>query len=441
MKRKLLITAVLALFVIGAKAQKYGATPEDSLECIKNISLYQDYYKQKAYDDALVFWRNIYSICPKCSKSIYQKGAKMYEMKIKENKENPDVREGLVDTLLMIMDSRIEHFGERGKVLSKKAIYMIKYRKNEPDKAYAVFEEAFELQGNKMSASSLVYMYKTRYAMYRKKMCTKADVISLYPTLKAVVDYNVANGSDKSKEKYRKSGDNLLEFFKRVAECPDLVEAFKPRFDANKDDTKMMNDILTLLNAKECEDTDFYIEVARRLQELEPSPRAAYSIANWYAGKGECSNAIDYYLEAFALADSMPEADKAPFKVKSGLSSARCYLATKQFAKVKLMAKRVLAIDPDNGDAYMLIGDAYLYGGSACGDNDCAKKAGYWAAVDKYQVARAKDPSLAEKVNPKIGKAKAQYPKKEDCFFYGINEGADFKIGCWINETVKVRFN
>ena len=44
-------------------------------------------------------------------------------------------------------------------------------------------------------------------------------------------------------------------------------------------------------------------------------------------------------------------------------------------------------------------------------------------------------------IGKKIANAKSRFPSKEDCFFYGINEGDSYTIGGWINETTSARFN
>ncbi len=441
--KKLMLAIVMMASLTAAKAQKFGATPEDSLECIKNLSLYQDYYKQKQFDESLKYWKNVFQICPTCSKSIYVKGAKLYGKTIKANKANKELKDKLVDTLMLVYDARIENFGERGFVLGRKAADLAKYRPSAVAEAYSMFEESLELQGNNMEAGALVYMYQTRYKMFKKGLCTKDDVINLYPKLKAIADYNVKNGKkEKTKLNYEKSGNNLLEFFKQVAECEDLVKAFQPRFEKDPENIEQLKEILSLLNTKECEDSDFYITVAKKLQEKEPSALAAWSIANWYVKKSDCSNAIKYYDEAYKLADEMEdEAERGPFKVKAALRAGLCHLSSAQYASAKSKALKALAIDPNSGAAYMMIGDAYLGGASSWGENDCEKRGGYWAAVDKYQVAATKDSELRQSANNKIAKAKSRYPVKKDCFFYNIQEGSTMKIGGWINETVTVRFN
>lgn len=441
MKEKVLLVVMVLSLNVGL-AQKWGATPEDSVNCLKNLSLYQQYYKQKAYDDALTFWRKCVEICPKSSEALYTRGVKLYEYQIKKNKANKELKEKLIDTLFMVYDWRIEHFGKRAYVLGRKGSDMMQYRKSDSKAAYETFEESFKGLGNDMEAGAIVFMYMARYEMYKKEESTKSELIQLYPRLKAVADFNIKNAKDeKERKKYQTSADNLLQFFKEVAECQDLVEAYKPVYDQNKDNPEMLAEILGLLDTKDCSDQDFYIEVAKRLQEIKPSPRSAYSIANWYAAKGNCGSALEFYIEAFETADNMTEEDKAPFKVNAGIATAKCYLVTNQYSRAKIYANKVLGVDPNNGTAYMIIGDAYMYGATECGDNPCAKKAAYWVAVDKYYVAKGKDPSLGEKINPKIARAKGLFPTKEDCFFYGITEGSDFKVDCWVGETTKVRFN
>ena len=43
---------MLTALAVSANAQKTGKTPEDSVKCIENLSLYQESYKMKNYADA-----------------------------------------------------------------------------------------------------------------------------------------------------------------------------------------------------------------------------------------------------------------------------------------------------------------------------------------------------------------------------------------------------
>ena len=62
-KISLILFAVIAM-VAGGNAFAQGKYGADSAECIKYLSYYQEYYKQKNYDDALRNWRKAYKLCP-----------------------------------------------------------------------------------------------------------------------------------------------------------------------------------------------------------------------------------------------------------------------------------------------------------------------------------------------------------------------------------------
>ena len=47
MKKILAIVVALAMGGSALHAQKYGKTPEDSIKCLQNLSVYQEFYKQK----------------------------------------------------------------------------------------------------------------------------------------------------------------------------------------------------------------------------------------------------------------------------------------------------------------------------------------------------------------------------------------------------------
>ncbi|MFN9326373.1 MAG: hypothetical protein ACK6A5_13410, partial [Flavobacteriales bacterium] len=72
LKHTLTIT-VAALAIGAAQAQsKYGATKEDSVTCVQNLSMYQEFMKQGAYTDAYNPWKEVVRVCPTSSKGVYQ---------------------------------------------------------------------------------------------------------------------------------------------------------------------------------------------------------------------------------------------------------------------------------------------------------------------------------------------------------------------------------
>ena len=54
------LIACAALFVGSADVFAQGKWGADSAECVKYMSYYKEYYKQKAYDSAIPNWRKAY---------------------------------------------------------------------------------------------------------------------------------------------------------------------------------------------------------------------------------------------------------------------------------------------------------------------------------------------------------------------------------------------
>ena len=76
--------AVMALFASSTvSAQgKYGA---DSVECIKYLSYYTEYYKQKNYASAMPNWRQAYKYCPPSSRyNLLSNGTTLIKDQIKK---------------------------------------------------------------------------------------------------------------------------------------------------------------------------------------------------------------------------------------------------------------------------------------------------------------------------------------------------------------------
>ena len=87
---KYILTCALLVSVLsaGAQAKKYDYGV-DSVNCVKNLSLFNEFIKQKAYAESLEPWRRCIEICPKSRKGLYTNGAKMFK--------------GLISTLLKLL--------------------------------------------------------------------------------------------------------------------------------------------------------------------------------------------------------------------------------------------------------------------------------------------------------------------------------------------------
>ena len=88
---KRLIIAILAIATLSASSVfaqgKYGA---DSAECIKYLSYYKEYFKQKNYDSATPNWREAFRICPPtANQTMLVDGTALMRKLISKNSKNP----------------------------------------------------------------------------------------------------------------------------------------------------------------------------------------------------------------------------------------------------------------------------------------------------------------------------------------------------------------
>ena len=137
--KKLTVIALTAFMLMGsfvAKAQgKFGA---DSAECIKYLSYYSEYYKQKNYDEALPNWRQAYKLCPpQASQNLFINGATLMKRVISANAKNPEAQKAAVDTLLAMYDTRAKFYPKNKETaLNNKGVDLNNYVKNDPQRIY-----------------------------------------------------------------------------------------------------------------------------------------------------------------------------------------------------------------------------------------------------------------------------------------------------------------
>jgi tetratricopeptide (TPR) repeat protein len=431
MKKYLLLTALSFAVITSSIAQtgsKYGT---DSVTCITNISLFNEYFKQNNYVDALEPWRWVFTNCPASTKRTYLNGATMFEKLIADEKD-PAVKSKYLDSLLAIYDQRIKYFGEEGLVLGKKAIAIYDYAPERKEEINALFKKSVEIEGPKSGPAVLYKYFQVNTELFAEKKITKEDVIDVYDQVSEQIDANL-DGPDSAN--YDKSRMNVETFFGPFATCEDLVEIYTPRLKATPDNVVLLRKIVNLFSKKGCNDAAIYMQAAENLHKTEPTAKASLSLARMYAAKGQSAKASSYYSEAAEL-----ESDNNK-KANIVLETADFNLRTlKNYSQARTLALRAASLRPGWGRPYIMIGDIYASSSSGCPDEFSGASV-FWAAIDKYQKAKSVDPSLADEANRKIGTYTKYFPKKDDVFFNNLKVGDSYTVKCWINETTTIRVN
>ncbi|NJO91984.1 MAG: hypothetical protein HC831_25695 [Chloroflexia bacterium] len=369
---------------------------------------------------------------------IYSKGADVIEFKFEQSKD-----EKWIDTLMLLYDQRIKFkfFGDKneypeGYIRGRQAVDLLKYKKDDVEKAYSLFNKSVDLQGvNSEDAVLLSFMQATQ-GMFVKGKIDAAEVVDTYTKLIKVLEDKLKISEDKPLTEKAIAGVTQIFMSGDASTCEQLLPAFQKRFNKNKDDVDQLEKIARMLSMKDCTDSDLFGDVAVQIDKLRPSSLSKYALAMRFARNQEWDKATDYMNEANNLetVDSL---------------KARNYYKLAQFSnemgkksEARTQALKAASLKSDFGAPYILI--ATMYASSGCSQLTSPEgelhNVGYWAAIDKLAKAKSVDPSVADAANKLINSYSGRLPNAENGFMIGVTKGRTVTVGCWINETTTARF-
>jgi len=442
---KTLAFAIVLLMGVTAQAQPKYDYGKDSVSCVQNLSLFNEFVKQKAYKDAYQPYQTLVNICPASRKGVYLNGIKMFRSLVKE--ETDEARKAvLLDSLMILFDLRIANFGQEGYVLGRKGVEMFKYMDN-VCAAKDVLKRSIEVSGDKAEAAIISTYYQTLYKCYREGNVDLETMFTEYLSLSDIINVNIERFDESDdedddedatgghKEKYVKAKNNLDEFFIQFADCKDIVEVFSARIKAAPDDIELKKKALRIMNRKDCTESEMFLPIAKAVHASDPSAESAYAIGQKEARNKNYSQAAKYYDEASDLCGEC--AEKVNYLIKTGYFS----LATGNVGKARSVSNEILQREPSNGNGYILRADAIFQGAAGCDDGKLGKAGIYFLAYDVFARAKNVDDSrkVQEIADKKLAACRAQFPTKEDAFFHGLKEGSPFTTCTGEATTVKIR--
>ncbi len=411
-----------------ARAQsKWG---RDSAKAVVEYSLYLEFVKQKDYPMAYQHWQWLFENAPRINEGLYIRGIKILKALIKSEKD-PARKERLIDSLMRVHDQRIRYFDKRAENTAKKAIDWLKYRPKAYDSTYVWLKEALQAKPNLYAAP--YYYIVTAVKRTKAGKGTKEELLADYQLATTVVDHYLASDT-KKKEKWQSSLDKINKLMAPYLDCDAIVQSFGKPLQEKRADTVFVKKLIRLLEAKKCQQP-LYATALEAYLKQRPDAKILRKLSQYYLRKKQPDRALEVF-KRYGSQLSSP-ADRATVE----LSMANVYLQKGQYATAKTHAMKAIRLKPDYGLAYIVLGDIYVAGRSACAGNDFEKQAVYWVAVDKYILAKQKDPSVAAQANKRIATYSKHFPTKEEIFFQlgasGI--GQSYTVKCWINETTTVR--
>ena len=429
MKRFILMISVAVLALAGSSTlSAQGKFGPDSAECIKYLSYYTEYFKQKNYDSALPNWRQAYKLCPPTSRyTLLQNGTTLIKRLIQQNAKNPAYRAALVDSLMTIYDQRVQYWPKYATTsLNNKASDIYNYMKKEPMKMYEGLTEIISINKEATTPNVFLFQLNTAIDLYKDGILEPESVINAYET---AVNYLAAAQpkNDTEKAAIEKTVGDVENLFisSQVASCDNLIELFGPRYEADPQNLDLAKNIVRMMSTAEgCTDNELFLNAVTTMYNLEPSHNSAYFLYKLYSSRSDVDNAVKYMEEAIAAEESDSETDASySFEL-----AAFCYKNGKNSMAIECANKAIELSDTFDGKAYMLMGT--IWGGIVCPGNEIEQRAKYWVAVDYMTKAKNADATLAEDANNYIRQYSAYYPQTAEAFMYDVTDGQSYTVSC-----------
>lgn len=435
-----MIIPLLSMLFSKAQAQgKFGATEQDSIECIKNLNFYQEEYRKKDYKAAYAPWREALRLCPKSSQNLYIRGSNIMREQIRTIND-PAKKKQAVDSLLMLYDKQMEYFKvSKAEILYRKADVIEEYypqNHKEVFDAYLAAINADKANGQLISAAKAMIEAKV---MYENNQIDAEKFADIYTTLSEIADQRIKTKINDSialndAQSAKAAIENAF-ISTDAATCENLIRLFTPRFEANPNDLTTVGSIIYILTSRECTQNDLFYRAAEAYYKLDPSPKSANTLAIMFHAKGELDKAIPYYKDAIDGQTDMIE------KSNYQIALASIYLQQGQSGQASTLARQAMTSNPKNGRAYIILAANYA-NIKNCGSDPVSQRSVFWVAYDLLQKAKQveSNPKILEEINKQMNLYRQHFPSYDDCFDLDILDGQTYTVSCGgINERTIVR--
>ena len=450
MKKMLTALFALSLGATAAFAQKgvedgsrFGHG-QDSLNCLKNISVYTEYVKTNNFKDAYPSWKAVFDEAPWAQVATYTNGAKILRALIAAEKDGAKQKE-YFELLMKVHDQRIQYLDKlntlsktkasKGDIMGTKAHDYFSMGGQDNNAAYAMFAEAVAAEKQNLPYYVLMEFVDASARKVKAEEAHKEQFVQDYIAAAGYASEALeAAKKESAKKNYQMAKENIDAHFinSGVATCDNLQAIYAPKIEANKTNLDYLKQVMKVMKMLGCTEAEAYFAASELAHAIEPTAETAIGCGYMYYKKGDFDKCISYFDNAIELEqDPIKKADY-------NYSAAAVCFSNKQLSKAKQYARKSIELNGENGKPYLLI--AQMYASSPNWSDEAAlNKCVFFAVIDKLQKAKSVDPSCAEEADKLIRTYAGYTPKDEDLFFIGLKKGDAVTIGGWIGETTTIR--
>jgi hypothetical protein len=466
------------------KELEAGSAEKETAE--SNYQIYKDHLREKNYEAAMVAWEKLMGIAPAADGkriSPFWDGIKL--LKEANKKETDETKIAANNARIVVLHEQCIECLQTKKVVvrgaktdetlrakiadqkARQAEDMFKTVKSPAADIYAVAKEAVEMGGKEITYKALHPYAASAVELYQAKEISADDARNVHDLLNEIADDNTIKQEElavqylaKKKAKKEKRARQISKLytkykirmnkeFKKVEseifDCEYFKGIYMSDYEEGKDDVTIVQTVYSRLKKRKCADEDpFIMELKEQYKVLAAAANTMVQdsfnannpavVAKRRYDAGDYTIAIEKWEEAITTETDPNKQATYLFRIASTQGRK-----LKQYAKARTTARKAAKMRPNWGRPFMLIGDLYASSARRCGD-DWNQRMAILAAIDKYGYAKSIDPDVADEASKRIGKYNQSRPEKADGFSRGINAGSSQTVGCWIGESVKVRF-
>ena len=468
---KFLILALLTMAgTLGLQAQCETWNDSPQKEDAENAHVvYRQFIKAKDFAGAMEQWQIAYDIAPAADgrrDSHYKDGISIYRDML--NNETDAAKQEEYKAKIMdlyakgaecIANGAITYKGcstdecrqqKLGNWKGRQAVDMYYYLRVPRAESIEVFRESLELAGMASEYTVLKPCADIVVYLYLQDKIDAESARSIVGRLTEIADYNIENNATyKQYYEYEKAlmQTEIEKIEKMIYDCEYFVNKLKPLYEENPTDPDNLKYIVATLKQQGCEPGQPFLdkvegeyvaiaaEYNAKMQAEFEANNPAFVAKKCY-DEGDWNCAIEKYQEAIEAEEDTEQKASYYFSIASIQ-----FRKLDQYSKARESARKASELRPGWGRPYMLIGDMYAKSSRNCGNGAYEHGLAVLAAIDKWSYAKAKDESVAAEANRNIARYSQYMPPQDDAFMMGKQEGQKEKVGCWIGETVSLRFN
>ena len=420
-----------------------------------NYVIYRAALKSKEMDRSMQMWRQVYAESPAADgrrPTVYTDGVAFYNNLIQQY---PDRKEAYGDTIIQLYEQARKCYPSDGYMAGLQAFdsYYTYPGSATDEEIYQLFKESIEMDGAEDFQYFIVNpMSRLVVDMHEAKKIDDAEAQEIATALMTRLQKGQAEckGEEcaawETIAAYAPSSLQYFETVKGFYDCQYYVDEYYPDYAESPNDIDAITTAYSRLKWADCgEDRPEFKAVAAAYE----TKRQEIAAAN--PGSGGGGNVLRQAYDALQNGNSSQAVklfeqagDEATDSEKKGryyLTAAKVYYSNlRNFSQARAMARKSAAANPNSGEPYMLIGTLYASSGPLCGPGTgFDSQVVTWPAIDMWQRAKSVDGSVAGKANSLISRYTQYMPSKSDIFQRGISEGQSYTVGCWIQETTRVR--